>query len=1039
LSAGAFAIYAEVTFKVTAILLLLAGPVRLLSADTVVLSLFPPGGNSPINFEAERSNVMSMATGYMATGDVSMVTPLGKIPLLGASLFFAFGPGSQQIQSLRGTAFVPSPFTSANADIANPVMAEIGFDLGKNLDLGVPVAADRTYIYFKFDAGLEMKVGATNDPNDTKAFSISVPAGVSALELLDPLDPFYYISGGLVTPDSPSASKPGGGAVNKPESSDASAIEKIGVGASIQGLIPFQPQTTYGIQDQAKPFSGNLILSGSVEVPDLPLAVDGYEITGVVPQSANPTFYSLGIVPGLSPWTQMGINGNLSLAYKFLKLAKLGKIADFSFKLGSASAAVQTVNSVRQCYFSGIMQPDTSWIPDWMPFKPEDQERAYGYLSSQLTDFKLHTDGRFAVDATEFGKLTGVPLSDILESTGTMNIDQNGYFLSAETSGNLGPLGASDRQTQVWIPFEGFENAYLQTSGLLRVANVLSVQGQAKLSGTGFAIGGKMANTNLDIDVGAQIARSQSGSLFVQGTMSVPPQFQPDFDSAIESAAATARQAVSQQYDAYQQATKNYNFELSLRGVRALIPPLCDAVNSAIDSGIKTAFAKWPSAFGIDLPGKSAAETDARNQAAPYKQRMTTLKAAVLQPDGDAARAALKAALQDVLNHPRIVVKVAVLGTIVDRQILSSSQTSELQTAVAAVDALPDVSNQLIQAQKIWDAAPKQDVLQATADAIQTGTGAVPRITAIGFNQPLFASPFQVFADVSTGSKTTRVTVPFDPSNPAALGKVVGVAFSATLSTQALTAPPSGASGPLPAIAPDGVVSAAGYQATISPGSWVAIYGQNLAPDTRTWRADEIHNGVLPTELDGVSVTIDGKAAAVYYISPTQISALVPNSASSGLVQVYVTSSAGSSVPSFVTIAQAAPALFEWRGTNGQAFAVATYTDFRHAGDPAVLADPTATPVKPGDTIILWGTGFGPTDPPTGDGLATQPAKLADAPEVTIGGMPADYIGGAVTPGFAGLYEIAVRVPDVPDGAQVVVVTTGGMSSPANVYLSVSH
>ena len=84
-------------------------------------------------------------------------------------------------------------------------MAEVGFDLGRNLDLGVPLVPDRTYIYFKFDAGLEMKVGATNDPNDTKAFSLSVPAGISLLEILDPLDPFYYISGGLVTPEKSSS------------------------------------------------------------------------------------------------------------------------------------------------------------------------------------------------------------------------------------------------------------------------------------------------------------------------------------------------------------------------------------------------------------------------------------------------------------------------------------------------------------------------------------------------------------------------------------------------------------------------------------------------------------------------------------------------------------------------------------------------------------------------------------------------------------------------------------------------------------------
>ena len=880
-------------------------------------------------------------------------------------------------------------------------------------------------------------MGANSDPNDTKAFTVKVPAGVSALEILDPDDPFYYISGGLVTPKSSGAGKPASGAVNQPKSSDEDAIEKAGVGASIQGLIPFQPETTYGIEGQAKPFSGNLILSGSMQVPDFPIAVDGYEITGVMPESATPTFYSLGFAPGISPWVQMGINGNLSLSYKFLKLAKAGKIADFSFNLGSASAAIQTVNSVRQAYFSGILQPDTSWIPDWMPFKPEDRERAYGYLSTQLTDFKLHTDGRFAVDATEFGKLTGVPLDDILESNGTMNIDQNGYFLSAETSGSLGPLGASDRQTAVWIPFEGFGSAYLKTSGYLRVASVFSLQGEANLSGTGFAIDGKLANTKLDISMGAQIGRSQSGTLFIQGTMSAPPQFQSGINQAILTAAATARKSVEQQYDAYQQATQNYEFELSLRGTRTIIPPLCDAVISSIDSGINTAFTHWPSVLGIDLPGKADAKSDALSQAAPYKQRLTTLKAAVQAADSDATRAALKAALQDVLNHSGLVIKVAVLGTIVDRQILSDSQASTLQKAVAAVDALPDASAKKVQAEQIWNAAPKQDVLQATADAIQSGTGAVPKITGIGFNQPLYASPFQVFVDVTSGTKTTRVTVPYQPDNPDALGNAVGVAFASALSTQPLAAPPAGAGGALPVILPDGVVNAAGYQASIAPGSWVAIYGQNLAADTRTWRADEIHNGVLPTQLDGVSVTIDGKAAAIYFISRTQISALVPAGASPGLVQVWVTNSAGSSVPSFVEIGQTAPSLFEWRGTSGKAFAVATYTDFRHTGDPAVLQDPGATPAKPGDVIILWGTGFGPTDPPTPDGLATQPAKLVNVPAVTIGGVAAEYVGGAVTPGFAGLDEIAVRVPAVPDGEQEVVVTTGGAASPANVYLSV--
>ena len=138
------------------------------------------------------------------------------------------------------------------------------------------------------------------------------------------------------------------------------------------------------------------------------------------------------------------------------------------------------------------------------------------------------------MDATEFGKLTGVPLGDIFETSGSMNIDVNGYLATGETSGSLGPLGASERQTAVWIPFEGVRSAYLKTSGYLRVASVLYVQGEAKSLRPGFAIDGKLASTKLDIGVGAKIGPNPNGALCVQGTMTVPPQFQSDFNKTIQ-------------------------------------------------------------------------------------------------------------------------------------------------------------------------------------------------------------------------------------------------------------------------------------------------------------------------------------------------------------------------------------------------------------------------------------------------------------------------------------------------------------------------
>ncbi|HWB86886.1 MAG TPA: hypothetical protein VG675_22265 [Bryobacteraceae bacterium] len=151
------------------VLLLLAAPAWHLYGETKVISVFPIGTTTPINFETESSNVITTASGYMVFGEADLITPLGKIPLLNANLSFSYAPGTTQVQTMHGEAYVPSPFVSANASIEKPVLAEMGIDFGKNLKLGVPLLDDRIYTYFKFDAGLKMDVGSTSDAGDEKA------------------------------------------------------------------------------------------------------------------------------------------------------------------------------------------------------------------------------------------------------------------------------------------------------------------------------------------------------------------------------------------------------------------------------------------------------------------------------------------------------------------------------------------------------------------------------------------------------------------------------------------------------------------------------------------------------------------------------------------------------------------------------------------------------------------------------------------------------------------------------------------------------
>jgi uncharacterized protein (TIGR03437 family) len=240
---------------------------------------------------------------------------------------------------------------------------------------------------------------------------------------------------------------------------------------------------------------------------------------------------------------------------------------------------------------------------------------------------------------------------------------------------------------------------------------------------------------------------------------------------------------------------------------------------------------------------------------------------------------------------------------------------------------------------------------------------------------------------------------------------------------------------PPPAISLNGVVNGASFQPGIVSNSWATILGTNLASVTDTW-ANSIVNGKLPAALDGVTVTIGGKPAYLYYVSPNQINLLAPD-IPAGSVQVAVTTAAGTNATFTATSAQYGPAFFSWPGTQ----AVATRQDFSFAVKNGTFDGVTTVPAKPGDVIILWGTGFGPTSPATPVGVqvpGNQTYSTSTAPQVTINNVPATVYGAALAPGFAGLYQIAIQVPgSLADGDWPVTASIGGVQTPGGMVLSV--
>jgi uncharacterized protein (TIGR03437 family) len=239
------------------------------------------------------------------------------------------------------------------------------------------------------------------------------------------------------------------------------------------------------------------------------------------------------------------------------------------------------------------------------------------------------------------------------------------------------------------------------------------------------------------------------------------------------------------------------------------------------------------------------------------------------------------------------------------------------------------------------------------------------------------------------------------------------------------TADPGGSArsqlAPIVAAAPTvGAAIAANLDKTatiIAPGGLISIFGTNMvktAVDLAGWAGTSI-----PRTLNGSSVTIGGKPAPLIYVSANQINAQVPVDVPAGPAQVVVTSPVGPSASFSVTVAATAPAIFF-----SPVAAVLKNVDFSLVG--------AGNPAKAGDVILVYCTGLGQTTPapPTGtlvSGTATSSTNAVVT--ATIGGKDAAVAYAIASPGFVGLYQVAITVPTGVTGSSAIVLKQGTTTS----------
>ena len=250
--------------------------------------------------------------------------------------------------------------------------------------------------------------------------------------------------------------------------------------------------------------------------------------------------------------------------------------------------------------------------------------------------------------------------------------------------------------------------------------------------------------------------------------------------------------------------------------------------------------------------------------------------------------------------------------------------------------------------------------------------------------------------------------------------------------------------------------SAYGGYSYFTSGSWLEIKGANLADpaDPRLtsannpgqWTASDFNGVNAPTSLDGISVSVNGKPAYVWYLSPAQLNVQAPEDSTLGNVAITVTNCKATS-PQFMFARQAlAPGLLAPPNysANGTEYMVATF-----ASDGAYVLNTStgaslglnSRPAKPGDLIIAYGVGFGDVTPAILPGVIVQQGNaLANPVTISFGSANATLAYAGLAGNFLGLYEFYITVPSgLANGDYQINVTQNGTMVPQTLHLTVHN
>jgi len=390
------------------------------------------GEISNINLTPE-GTITETENGYMVDGSLTVETQAsGDVVFNNANLDIQFDENGS-LMSVSGTAEIP--VSSNYFEFETPVQADIGFFTGKflneNKDFEIRLVDERSYFVFAISVGIELKLGTNDDPDAQKPLSIEAPVGGHITFIADYTDPMFFFSLGG---DALDGDGDNGNNNNGNGNSSHSKLASVSFGASWESNFMYTP--TNPVDGNVVEFQANQVTGGSVSFFKV-LEASGmyYQNRGF---SADVDFNE-PMESDFGVNYRAGINGKLDLSLE------ITSFVSFGFPIGSGSAAVVAEAStnngiIAKAFINGLVEPDLSWWPNFIPVKPGGNLNAYGFVE-QTGNFDIGLSGALNLETPTGtqaigGAMRATPQAFTME--GQVTIDNeiweaNGTFTKDET------------------------------------------------------------------------------------------------------------------------------------------------------------------------------------------------------------------------------------------------------------------------------------------------------------------------------------------------------------------------------------------------------------------------------------------------------------------------------------------------------------------------------------------------------------------------------------------------------------------------------